>query len=46
MNTVVSLKTHEIIAVSSIGHYYDTLSTYPDPAPDEKGEITQSRPRC
>lgn len=39
MNIVVSLKTHEIIAVSAIAHYDDTVSPYPDPAPDEKGLV-------
>lgn len=34
---VVSLNTHEIIAVSSIDNYDDTVSPYPDPVPDEKG---------
>lgn len=33
----MSLKTHEIIAVSSTANNGDTVSPYPDPAPDEKG---------
>lgn len=33
----VSLKTHEIIAVSSMSHNGDTVSPYPDPAPVERG---------
>lgn len=37
MNTDVSLKTHEITAVSSTAHYDDTVSPYPHPAQDEKG---------
>lgn len=37
MNIDVSLKTHEIIAVSSTAHYDDTVSPYPHPALDEKG---------
>lgn len=32
----MSLKTHEIIGVSSASHNGDTVSPYPDPAPDEK----------
>lgn len=35
----MSLKTHEIIAVSSASHNGDTVSPYPDPAPDEKGVV-------
>lgn len=33
----MSLKTHEIIAVSSTSYNGDTVSPYPDPAPVEKG---------
>lgn len=33
----MSLKTHEITAVSSTAHNSDTESPHPDPAPHEKG---------
>lgn len=38
----MSLKTHEIIAVSSTAHNGDTVSPYPDPASDEKGLMSSS----
>ncbi len=33
----MSLKTHEIIGASSAAYNGDTMRTYPDPAPEEKG---------
>lgn len=36
---VVTLKTHEIIGVSSTSHNGDAVSPYPDPAPAEKGAM-------